>query len=785
MGYPGGFRGLWLKTLTKNHIVFLCVYLEIVFHLLVFDDFNLMQLLLKLCASLTLGYILYAICSSFNNLTNKILTFVFAGIVSLYIISQYVYYKIFLGFFTYSLAEGVGVKVLEFFDVAIRAVGKNFISILLLAFPLILMIVLSVFYTDFSRKKAGSSFVNLSLGIVFMFIFNLVMITGGSEEMSVFKDYHEYSSVESAFKNCGMMVGLKCDLKQSFFNNKNEDELIVEINIPKPKNTKTPTPTPTITSTPTPSPTEMPRQQIVDENGVVVTATPTPTSTSTPTPTPTKDYSPNVMDIDFEWLAENEDNKVFKNILQYFAYREPTNRNDYTGMFNGYNLIFITAEGWSPFAVREDLTPTLYSMIHDGFYFEDYYNPIWLTSTSDGEFAGISGLIPSGQHSMRHTGDNAMPFALGNMLKNSGYSTYAYHNNDYDYYKRNFTHPNLGYDIFRARYGKVIYGVDTDTFKEDSVYDKANPDAKRWAYQSDLELMQYSVDEYIDEYLKTGKPFHTYYMTMSGHLPYSCSGNKMVKKHWDMVKDLPLSDTSKAYLACNYELELAMKYLVERLEEAGILDKTLIVLNSDHYPYGLKEQAETDKSITGGNGTYYMSELAGREIDSKFEMFKNHLIIWSGSMKEPVVVSKTCSSIDIMPTVLNLLGITYDSRVYPGNDVFSDAKELVIFKNNVKANNSFVSASFITEDYMYYVEDGEKLIIPRKGIMPSAEEVNAMAQEISNLYRITYNIIEFESESDYTKFTRGDDVFSKILPYVIYEPYNTDKRKFFTDGEWK
>ena len=66
------------------------------------------------------------------------------------------------------------------------------------------------------------------------------------------------------------------------------------------------------------------------------------------------------MDIDFEVLAENEENDQIRSLHNYFATIVPTNKNEYTGMFEGYNLIMITAEGFSPYAVHEELTPTLY-----------------------------------------------------------------------------------------------------------------------------------------------------------------------------------------------------------------------------------------------------------------------------------------------------------------------------------------------------------------------------------------------------------------------------------------
>ena len=126
---------------------------------------------------------------------------------------------------------------------------------------------------------------------------------------------------------------------------------------------------------------------------------------------PGPDTSPNAWEIDLGKLAElSQGSKEEKWLADYIAGLTPTNRNEYTGMFEGYNLIFLTAEGFSTYAIREDLTPTLYKMVNSSFVFNNYYVPIWATSTSDGEYVNCTGLIPDGQHSMRTSADkNILP----------------------------------------------------------------------------------------------------------------------------------------------------------------------------------------------------------------------------------------------------------------------------------------------------------------------------------------------------------------------------------------
>ena len=85
------------------------------------------------------------------------------------------------------------------------------------------------------------------------------------------------------------------------------------------------------------------------------------------------------------------------------------------------------------------------------------------------------------------------------------------------------------------------------------------------------------------------------------------------------------------------------------------------------------------------------NEFYGGEMDTDFEVYRSTLIIWSGDMQEPIVVDKPCCSMDILPTLLNLFGLEYDSRLLAGTDILSDSPGLAVFKNR----------SFITEEGRY------------------------------------------------------------------------------------
>ena len=294
----------------------------------------------------------------------------------------------------------------------------------------------------------------------------------------------------------------------------------------------------------------------------------------------------NVMEIDFDKLIIEESDEETKKMHEYFKSVEPTAKNDYTGLYEGYNLIVLTAEGFSSYAVHEEMTPTLYKMVNEGYRFENFYTAIWEVSTSDGEYVALNSLIPkSGVWSFQKSANNYLPFVLGNQLKKLDYQTNAYHNHSYKYYDRHLSHPNMGYDYKGLGNGLVV----KETWPE-----------------SDLEMLEVTVPEYIGQ-----EPFHTYYMTVSGHMQYSFTGNYIAWKNRQFVEGLGMSDQAKAYIATQIELDRALEHLLRELEEAGIADRTLIALSADHYPYGLDDET--------------IDEFFGHPVEKNFELYENTL----------------------------------------------------------------------------------------------------------------------------------------------------------------
>lgn len=157
----------------------------------------------------------------------------------------------------------------------------------------------------------------------------------------------------------------------------------------------------------------------------------------------------NVTDIDFEALIKKEKDKTVAGMHAYFMGSEPTKQNQYSGIFAGKNLIFIVAEGFYPIAVDREITPTLYKLVNNGFVFNNFYQPIYNCSTSDGEFINSLSILPGvATCSMKSTSNVYLPYALGNVMSDYGYKANAFHGWTYTYYDRHKTMPNLGYTYY-------------------------------------------------------------------------------------------------------------------------------------------------------------------------------------------------------------------------------------------------------------------------------------------------------------------------------------------------
>ena len=402
------------------------------------------------------------------------------------------------------------------------------------------------------------------------------------------------------------------------------------------------------------------------------------------------EYDKNIIDIDFDKFISKETDKTLLSMHNYFKDEDGTNKNKYSKYFKDKNLILFMAESFNSIAVSKDLTPTLYKLVNGGFTFNNFYSPVVL-STIGGEYQELTGLYPNIEMLSKvwRNGKNSYEWGIGNRFKNLGYKTYAYHDNQYDFQNRDKYLKSIGLDNYIGCGNGLENRINCNVWPE-----------------SDVEMINSTVDDYINE-----DKFFVYYATVSGHMDYNY-GNYIANKNKELVDKLNYSLESKAYIATQIELDRALENLINKLKKSGKLDDTVIALVGDHYPYAL--------SLDNIN------EISDFERDNLFTINKSNFILWNNKM-DKVNVDKVGSQIDVLPTIYNLFGIEYDSRLIIGKDILSDSEGLSIFNNLSWISDKGIYNSISGE----YIGDGDD------------EYVNNMNNIVSNRVSMSKYLIKY------------------------------------------
>ena len=606
------------------------LYLESVFAFITFDSYlkeNVVNIVLH---SIVVASFFSMITFAFKEKVNKIIISIILGILGLLFSVQLVFYQIFTSFFSFSIL-GLSDQLTSFLGQTFKCIFDNLIYIILLFLPLIVFLIgykkINVLRNNFSNYL---TYISLFIVVTIAFFVNINLHKEGA--FSTYNLYHKINEVSLNIEKLGVINSYNLDLYRTIFGFDTKIEIIE-------------------------------KEETVDNELL--------------------DYGSNLLELDF---TKETSNKEIEAINTYMVNNSGTKKNKYTGLFLGYNLIYITAESFSEIGVNEVLTPTLYKLINNGFKFNNFYTPNNL-STIGGEFQSLTGLYPDNSILTKwRSGSNYFPFGIGDVFKGLGYNTYAYHNNWYNFQDRHKYLKSQGFTNYLGCYN--------------GLEEKMN--CKKWP-QSDDEMIEATVSDYIN----SDEPFLAYYMTVSGHFEYTFNGNSIAYKNRDLVKNLDVSESAKAYVATQIELDRALEKLINELEENGKLDNTVIVLLADHYPYELDLDS--------------INELSTFERDNNIGVNHNSLIIWNNKLKS-IEIDKVCMSIDVLPTVYNLFGVDYDSRLMIGNDIFSSKEGIAIFKNRswisdsgtYYANtNKFESTKEVSEDY---VSDMNKIINNRLNV---------------------------------------------------------------------
>ena len=664
------------------------VYFEGLLHAVVFASVSV-KLLYILGFSLSAAALLTLLTSFLPRKADLIVMAVLTAALAVLYGSQLVYKFIFGTLYSVSQVQQGGAALTSFWKETVATIREKFGYILLLLVPLLALA--GLWWKKKWSQEPANWFWRSAAALIAVMFWGITVLCIGLGGTGYFTDYDFYYSDDAATtqtaERFGLLTALRLELTATGETPVEKDDGYFSFDA-------------------------------VTEPATDPTGTADATAPEGVAPT---EPAYNVLDVDFGALNELTEDETIQAINNYCAAQTGTRKNEYTGMLRDYNLIYICAESFSTAAIDPELTPTLYKLVNSGFVFENFYTT-YPNNTTDGEYSLVMGLYPDSTRSKASNSfyasrNSYLPYTLGTIFKEqAGIQAYGYHNYVGSFYGRNETHTNIGYSMKFAGDGMTF--------------------TSNWP-ASDLEMMEQSVDDYI-----SGGQFHAYYITFSGHYMYDTSVNPMANKNWGYVEDQPYSATSRAYLSCNMELDKALEYLMKRLEEAGIADKTAIVLAADHFPYGLSD------------GQY--QELVDYEVDS-FTKYRSSLIFWVGGLEEPLVVDEYCSNVDILPTLLNLWGFEYDSRLLAGTDVFSDGTHVAVLADK----------SFFTDKVWFNASTGEVKYLVDESELPA---------------NYVENMIKYVK----TKFALSADILNTAYYNFLYEQGNVEVSRtgWISEDEW-
>ena len=593
--------------------MFFIIYEEIIFSISVFNSIKSSGYIILLSAMFA---VILHLLTSIKRKVSIVLSYIFMIIIIGIFIAQFIYYNIYQAIISFYSATNAAGQILQFSTTILEtAINKWYIMILFIL-PIIGLIILhKKDKVKFENVKLQQKLITIIIGLIAQIIALICIISTNTNEIYSSRNlYYNVNAPTISANKFGILTTMRLDLKRLLFGFEERNTLV------------------------TGEGTLVKQENIDREIG-------------------NKEIQFNSLDIDWNNLINNETNPNITSIYEYMSKQEPSKKNEYTGMFEGKNLIVFVAEAFTDLAIDENITPTLYKLYSEGFQFDNLYTPLFPVSTADGEYMTDTSLIPKeGTWSLEKVEKNYMPYSYANVFEKLGYSSQAYHNHTATYYNRHKYLKGMGYDLYLA--------------KGNGLEKKMN--LNNWP-SSDLEMIDVTTSDYLKEW---EEKFLTYYMTVSGHLQYTPNGNKIVEKNWNYVETLDYSEKAKGYLASQIELDRAVELLIKRLEEAGKLEDTVILISGDHYPYGLTLDE--------------VNELSKEKRDDTFEKHHSTALIWNSEMKEPIKVEKISSSLDLLPTMLNLFGVEFESRLLMGRDILSDSDSLVIYSNR----------SFITKDLM-------------------------------------------------------------------------------------
>lgn len=420
--------------------------------------------------------------------------------------------------------------------------------------------------------------------------------------------------------------------------------------------------------------------------------------------------------------------KALKKVTNYYTTNKYTpSNNEYTGIFEGKNVIVIHAESMQSFPMNlefngEEVTPVLNKLAKEGIFFSNFYSQVGVGTSSDAEFTFNTSLMPSTNGTVFVNYFDREYITIPKLLKEKNYYTYSMHANTGDFWNRNTMHKSLGYDNF---YSKDSYDIDETI----------------GLGLSDKSFFKQSV-QIMKEIKETeNKPFYSLIITLSNHTPFS---DLELMEEYNTTIDITINNqtitreylngtTMGNYLRSVHYADSAIGEFIEELDKEGLLENTVLVIYGDHdarleyEDYNLLYNYDplVDTVKTEEDEGYIQYGKYNYELDKKVP-----LIIWTKDKQYNTNITTPMGMIDVLPTLGNMLGI--HSNYQLGKDIL-----------NINNDNTvtFIDGSFLTSKVYYNSPKGEIYSINNEPI--SEEYIKERIKKSKELIEISNNIISY------------------------------------------
>lgn len=415
--------------------------------------------------------------------------------------------------------------------------------------------------------------------------------------------------------------------------------------------------------------------------------------------------------------------------------------NDYTGIFQGKNVIVIHAESIQQFVIGmsfngEELTPNLNKLASESIYFDNFYSQVSVGTSSDAEFTSLTSLMPTNTGTAFVSYFDRTYVSMPSLLSDKGYYTFVMHANKANFWNRDLMYASLGYQRF---YSKDDYDIDEVV----------------GLGLSDTSFFRQSVEK-LKEINEMGKPYYGTLIMLSNHTPFIDSA-AMTDYEVDMKEEVTLEDGTVTtvshpymegtklgqYLKSVHYADQALGEFIDLLESEGLLENTVLVLYGDHdarldindYVRLYNYDPETNSILNPDDPDYINFDEYQYELNRKVPF-----MIWSSETKEKLhkTVSDVMGMYDVMPTLGNMLGVY--NKYALGHDIFQ------IGSNNIVV---FPNGNWVTNSIYYNAQKGEYLSLAETAISADyIEKNNEYADEILNTSNslITFDLIQKTQE---------------------------------------